>query len=73
MNAVNKAVQNHQKLGNIIEQCQEFLASRVNISVVFIKKQANKIAHKLTRLPCELNSFTIIMSPPLFLLETLLF
>lgn len=61
------------ELGHIIDQCRYLLGRRSNLSVVFVRNQANKVAHKMARLPCLLNSYNTVMSPPSFLLETISF
>ena len=40
VNAINRVAQNLLELGSIIEQCQHILANRVDVSVVFTRKQA---------------------------------
>lgn len=70
--AVNNAQHNQLELGNLIEQCCSILKNKIGVSVVFARKQANKVAHSLARLPLTLNSFVDFLSPPLCALETLL-
>lgn len=40
--------------------------------VDFVRKQANRVAHKIAKIPCALNCFLDFMSPPAFLLETIM-
>lgn len=70
--AINKNVQNLLELGNLINQCHAIIGGRVGIVVDFVKKQANKVAHKLARESCALNSFVVFSSPPISLLGTLM-
>ena len=72
VNAVNKQNQNRMELGNIVEQCRSIMGNNNGVSVVFVRKHANKVAHLLARLPCTLNSFVDYSSPPLNVLETLM-
>lgn len=70
--AMNKEYLNYMELGTIVKQCKEMIASKGNISIHYIKRQANKVAHELAKIPCEPNSFVVIQSPPDSLLETIL-
>lgn len=60
------------EIGDLVQQCQEKLRTFNRISVSHVKKQANKVAHNLARIPCERNCFIDHPSPPSCLLETLL-
>lgn len=47
--------------------------SRRDVSISFIKRQANMTVHLMTKVPCSLYSFKFFMSPPNILLcETLM-
>ena len=59
------------EVGHTIEVCKEKLGQRTDIAVVHVKKQANRVAHLLARIPCLLNSFNHFVSPPNVLLEML--
>lgn len=72
VDAVNRMHQNRMELGDIIEHCRSILGSKDGVSVVFIWKHANSVAHLLARLPCTFNSFVDYLSPPVCVLETLL-
>lgn len=72
INAINKENVNLLEQGDVIEQCRNILRRKVGISVVYVKKRANKMAHRLARIPCELNSFIISSSTSTILLETIL-
>lgn len=56
----------------MIQQCRSLIESQGSISLDFVKKQANRVAHLLARLPCTQNSFIDLSSPPRFVLETLM-
>lgn len=71
MQAVKGNVQNHLESGMVIEQCRYLLSTRVGVSLSFVKRQANRVAHLLARLSCALNSFIDISFPPRCVLETL--
>lgn len=60
-----------QEVGHVVNECVTLLQSMSGTVVTHIRKQANKVAHSLARIPCELNSFIVFLSPPSILLETL--
>lgn len=59
-------------LGTLVQQCKELITTRGGISIEFVRKRANKVAHELAKFPCEPNSFIVISSPPYYLLETIM-
>lgn len=73
VNAIIRPNSNRLELGLILEHIRDFLDRNNGLSIAFVRKQANKVAHKMARLPCMLNTYNIIMSPPVFLLETILY
>lgn len=70
--AIHKAACNYLELGDLIRQCMFILDSRADLSVHFVRKHANKVAHKLARLPCAINGSYVILSPPSHVLETIM-
>ena len=64
---------NYLEIGEVIESCKQLLRSFCRVSLVFIRKNANKVAHELARIPCLVNSHNIFTSPPTCLLEALSF
>lgn len=66
--------QDHNQLeaGLLIDQCRDFLRNREWVSLSFIKKQANRVAHLLARLPYALNGFIVYSSPPSSVLGTIM-
>lgn len=71
VNAVKKEQEYMFEVGSLLMECQSILKTRSDISVCFAKKQTNKVAHLLARAPCMVNSFTVFLSPPDIVLETL--
>lgn len=69
--AIRNNMQNLLEEGLLIDQCRSILSSTLGLSLGFIKKHGNKVAHDLARLPCMLNSFIEFSSPPSCVLETL--
>lgn len=59
------------EVGHIIDECEEKLKERADLSVFHVKKQANKAAHLMVRVPCLLNRYNHFISPPELLLEML--
>lgn len=72
VNAINRSYQNYLELSSLVQHCKSIISSRGGFSVFHVRKQANKVAHKMAKIPCEPNSFVVMSSPPLSLLETLL-
>lgn len=54
------------EVGNILHEIHTILHDREDISISFVKKQANKTA--LARVPCEVGSFNDLSSPPYLVL-----
>lgn len=73
VNALHKKQMNHLEVGHVLEACRVVLSSRNNLNVVHVKKLANKAAHVMARLPCSLNSYNVYESPPLSVLETIVY
>lgn len=55
--AINKMKHNQLEVGHLIYQCCSILCSKTSVSVVFIIKQVNKLAHLLAKQSCTINSF----------------
>ena len=62
--AIQGNIQNQLEAGILVDQCRDILRDRELVSLVFVKKHANRVAHELARLPCTLNSFIDLSSPP---------
>lgn len=60
------------EVGHVIEDCKMFLHSMSDCRVTHIRKQANKVAHSIARIPCSINCSIVFTSPPSYLLETLM-
>lgn len=59
------------EVGHVIDQCNRLLQALPAVSVNHIRKQANKVAHSLARIPCLLNCFIAFSFPPTHVVETL--
>lgn len=60
------------EVGHVIVVCRMKMVSRSDLSVSHIKKQTNRAAHLLARVPCLIDCFNVFESPPKLFLETLL-
>ena len=58
-------------LGHVIEQCNGILKDLPGVVVSHVRKQANKVAHDLAKIPYLLNCLNVFMSPFTHLLETI--
>lgn len=72
INAINGMVVNLLEQGDVVKHCRSILERKARVMVKYVRKHANKVAHSMARIPCELNSFVNFLSPPLLALETLL-
>ena len=70
--AIKQGQENLLELGDLIFQCRTLLRNNSRVSLRFVKKHGNRVAHKFARIPCELNSFIVFQSPPDYMLETIL-
>ena len=61
------------EVGDIVEEYKQELQSMTSVSVRFIRKEANRVAHVMARIPCLANSPIIFTSPPTYLLEAFSF
>lgn len=52
------------EVGHIIDHCKMLLKDLVGVSVNHIRRQANKVAHGLARIPCSINCHIVFLSPP---------
>lgn len=71
--AIGRTCDNQFEEGHVIDMCRERVASNASLSLSFVKRQANKAAHNMARIPCLLNCQNFFSSPPQILLETLLY
>lgn len=72
MQALHNDTINYLEVEDVIVSCQLHLQHLVDTSVSFIRKQSNRVAHEIAKLPCLVNCQFEFTSPPC-LLETLLF
>lgn len=73
VNALHKGQDYNLEVGDVLNECRFLLLTRHDLDVMFVNKQANKVAHLLARAPYLVNCHNIFMSTPDFLLETLMY
>ncbi|KAL8094450.1 uncharacterized protein LOC141691625 [Apium graveolens] len=61
--AILKGSTNYLKVRNILQGSRVLIEDRLAIPISFVKKQANKIAHMLERVPCEILYSNDLSSP----------
>lgn len=71
--ALQRGKEYQLEVGIVLKECQRILAEKSNVRIGHVRKLANKVAHLMARLPCELNSYNDFESPPLNVLETLVY
>lgn len=69
VNAVKAREQYQFEVGHILDECSEILMNRSDLSLYYVKKQANRAAHFMARVPCMVNYFNCFTSPPDLLVE----
>ncbi|XP_074337757.1 uncharacterized protein LOC141674955 [Apium graveolens] len=57
----------------VLDECRAIIHFRPDLSINFAKRQANKAAHLMARLPCLLECPSIFTSPPSSLVKALLY
>lgn len=60
------------EVGHVLQQCRDTLQGDDRLMLRFVRNKANRVAHCMARIPCDVNSFCIFPSPPSQLLETIL-
>ncbi|XP_074355893.1 uncharacterized protein LOC141695553 [Apium graveolens] len=71
VNAILADMEYQVEVGHVIEACRSLLGELVNVSVRFVRRQANKVAHLMARVPCSLNCHNMFSSPPHSVLESI--
>lgn len=61
------------EVGNMIREGRALLNDRTDSSLSYVNKRANKVAHLLARVPCEVGCFNDFLSPLHMVLETLVY
>lgn len=64
---------NSLEVGHVLDRCHSLLCSRPDLSVSFVKRQSNKLAHEMACIPCLLHCHNLFTSPPASLVETILY
>lgn len=60
------------EVGHVIDHCRLMLRGLSSVSLCHVRKQANKVAHSLSRVPCSLNCSLVFSSPHTYLVEIIL-
>lgn len=61
------------EVGDVIEDCKQKLSCLPQVKISFFRKNAKKVAHELTKIPCLVHFPIDFTSPPTCLLEALSF
>lgn len=73
VNAICKSVMYQLEVGHILDECRELIEAKRNISLCFIRRQANKATHLMARVLCPLHCYNVFSSPPSSVFETIEF
>lgn len=71
--ALHSPLDNLWEVGFILDACRSIIDSRPGFSVSFVKRQANRVAHVVAKIPCSLNCQIMFTSPSSMVLETLMY
>lgn len=63
VHGIKKAMENLLEVGEVLYQCKMLLQELASTSIHFVRRQANRAAHELARLPCLANCHVDFMSP----------
>lgn len=73
VNTILNSSSNLLEVEEVLYSCRSLLAELHGVSVVFVRKIANKVAHQIARIPCKVNSRNLFTSNSTCLLEALSF
>lgn len=71
--AINGTSVFYSEVGHSISICRSILANRSDICVQHVRRLANRAAHYMARIPCELNSVMSILNPPRNVLDSVMY
>ena len=55
LSAIKGDKRNHLEVGEILAECEQMLRNSPNISIQFIRRNANRVAYEMARIPCLAN------------------
>ncbi|XP_074327890.1 uncharacterized protein LOC141665806 [Apium graveolens] len=70
--AIKSSSDNLLEVGFILDACRTIFDSRPGYSISFVKRQANRVAPLVAKLPCNLHCQNVLTSPSGLLLEALM-
>ncbi|XP_074326830.1 uncharacterized protein LOC141664772 [Apium graveolens] len=71
--AINGNASFQLEVGHNIDSCKSILAVRKDICVRHVRRLANRAAHCMARIPCELNACVNVMIPPRKVLDSVVY
>ncbi|KAK1353602.1 hypothetical protein POM88_008168 [Heracleum sosnowskyi] len=69
VDALNKNRKYVSEVGSIFESCRVVLQQRCDLKVQHVRRQANKVAHSIAKIPCMSGSMNCFSTPPPCVLE----
>lgn len=72
VNAVQGKKEYLVEVVHVVDHCKRLLHTIPGSKIIHIRKQANRVAHRLAQVPCSTNCFHIFTSPASYLLETIM-
>lgn len=71
--ALIKNIEHASEVGTTLESCRSILRQRDDFKVQHVRRQANRVAHKLASLLCLLGTKNYFNSPPSCVLESIMY
>ena len=71
VNAFHSSLLNYSEFGCLVSRCRSLASLIENVSIIFVKRQANMVAHTLTRAACSFASSSFWLEAPPFLMDAL--
>lgn len=71
--AIEKGSYYRSEVGHVFQTCRLELPARSDLNVGYVRRLANRAAHVMARIPCQLNCFLDFSTAPSQLLESLLY
>lgn len=71
--AIQNGNMNYLEAGVVMESCCQLLRQLELVSVNFVRRNANRVAHEIARFPCLAYCQVLFTSPPLCVVEALMY
>lgn len=73
VNAIYMKTSYYLEVDTYLRECISILKSRSDFSLSYVNRHANKVSHLLARVCCLVDDSITFLSPPVIVLETLMY